>query len=870
MPSTATSRLEGTTTSVAVKAPCRVATTAAIVLSGLQTIDGVALAARDRVLVKDQTSATQNGIWLAQSGAWTRALDFNGSLDAVDGTQTMVREGAVNANTYWRCSATDPLVIGTGAISFARALINDASTISYLSSADGTAIDLQTLLRLNVVQIESRGGGTDKTGAQNLAAFMSAITLLSIVGGGIIKLGVGTYNVAKTSAHLSLPSNVEIVGSGKATRLVRSDSNSPPGYFFRMSNTTGNAFRNMTVVGNDIATGFGNGALFYYEFTAAAAAACVAPVFENLYLENCKSDGWIGVYFSGNPSYDLTGPKVHNCTFTGGSSRGPSDLGIPGGCINIWGNMTEGSTSRIRNIQILNCYADVPKVKSAVFLWGGIDGAVIDNFVVDRIGTEEIADDCAGYAFVYGNEDVGAPNPTNIVFRNCRVEHGKSAGIYSAAWGGYGGRIVTQNCRINGITDTQNGTRPKGGFAFTDSNTTITIDNVIATQSVCAIDVPMAAGGSITIDGVQFYNYKASVTVYTDPFTTPTHPVGNGSLTLDYTNPVLSGYSVGDYRVQVTSGGGTGTPTFTVYDPSGATVGTYTIGGAAFADEIGFTISTGTTNFATGDAFIVTVYAEQPAANMFGIRLGKQPDIWDRGASGTIQLRNVTIRNQGTGCKGIVVPSTDGNGALLTYGPIEFSGNFDIETMGVGIQFWGAAEDPIGPLLSPFGSGVYLNGSYRVISVSGQRSLLIRATSNYIEMGCDFVSWRSPNTASAAAPQIDLRGCQNINITGTITCNDQGGHASDDPAWDATDWQLTSGPDTYTSTKGTIKVGSVVFQNCASGYRTAANSLGTTGATYNWTPTMYLASVANIDPVTTDWERQVYITGSWQAMGTYP
>src|SRR5688572_13385226 len=108
MPSVATSRLEGLETSVAVKPPCRVATTANITLSGTQTIDGVAVVADDRVLVKNQTSSVDNGIWICGSGAWTRALDFNGSRDAVGGTMVLVVQGTTNGNSYWRVDGVGP------------------------------------------------------------------------------------------------------------------------------------------------------------------------------------------------------------------------------------------------------------------------------------------------------------------------------------------------------------------------------------------------------------------------------------------------------------------------------------------------------------------------------------------------------------------------------------------------------------------------------------------------------------------------------------------------------------------------------------------------------------------------------------------
>ena len=83
------------------KDPVRVATTGAnIVLSGTQTIDGVALAAGDRVLVKDQTAPSENGIYDVASGAWARSSDAN--ISALMEPQSVVRvsEGAVNGSIY--------------------------------------------------------------------------------------------------------------------------------------------------------------------------------------------------------------------------------------------------------------------------------------------------------------------------------------------------------------------------------------------------------------------------------------------------------------------------------------------------------------------------------------------------------------------------------------------------------------------------------------------------------------------------------------------------------------------------------------------------------------------------------------------------
>ena len=114
-------RLNGLVGSLGIKAPVRAATTANITLSGLQTLDGVALAAWDRALVKDQTDGTQNGVYDVQTGAWTRSPDFDGNRDNVKGTAVNVNEGTINALTQWQVTASDPVVVGTTAITFTAA-----------------------------------------------------------------------------------------------------------------------------------------------------------------------------------------------------------------------------------------------------------------------------------------------------------------------------------------------------------------------------------------------------------------------------------------------------------------------------------------------------------------------------------------------------------------------------------------------------------------------------------------------------------------------------------------------------------------------------------------------------------------------------
>lgn len=132
MPATATDRLNGLTTSVAVKPACVAVTSSNITLSGLQTVGGVALAENDRVLVKSQSDQTANGIYLASTSGWTRAEDFDGNRDVTQGTLVLVRSASADGAIY-EVTTANPVTIGTSNIVFA---LRDDPAITY-AQTDG-------------------------------------------------------------------------------------------------------------------------------------------------------------------------------------------------------------------------------------------------------------------------------------------------------------------------------------------------------------------------------------------------------------------------------------------------------------------------------------------------------------------------------------------------------------------------------------------------------------------------------------------------------------------------------------------------------------------------------------------------------------
>ena len=111
--------VDSVATGLDLKGSCKVATTAAITLSGTQTIDGVAVAADDRVLVKNN-SGNDNGIYLCKSGSWVRSDDMAAGSDGA-GAFTFIEQGNANGEAGFVCTSdTGAAVVGTNPLAFTQ------------------------------------------------------------------------------------------------------------------------------------------------------------------------------------------------------------------------------------------------------------------------------------------------------------------------------------------------------------------------------------------------------------------------------------------------------------------------------------------------------------------------------------------------------------------------------------------------------------------------------------------------------------------------------------------------------------------------------------------------------------------------------
>jgi hypothetical protein len=220
--STFTDRLGGIRSELAYKAPCRVASTGPLTLSGFQTIDGETLADGDpnlRVLVKDQTDQTQNGIYDAQSGNWSRSKDFDANGKFIRGTRVNVVLGTVGAGAY-AISTADPITIGTSNIVFTGVATTDINLndVDFTQTGSSTIRPLQNKLAETISALDF---GADNTGVSDSTSAINA----AIATGKLVHLTKGTYKVST----LALTANGQgLIGDGIGQTILTSASTTAP------------------------------------------------------------------------------------------------------------------------------------------------------------------------------------------------------------------------------------------------------------------------------------------------------------------------------------------------------------------------------------------------------------------------------------------------------------------------------------------------------------------------------------------------------------------------------------------------------------------------------------------------------------------
>lgn len=207
-----------------VKQSVRAATTANITLSAPQTVDGVAVIAGNRVLVKNQTAGEDNGIYVVAAGAWTRALDCDNTpgSEVTAGLYTFVEEGTTQADSGWILTTDDTIVLGTTSLSFTQ-----FSGAGQITAGNGLSKSGNTLSAVGTASRISVG----PSGIDISAAYVgqASITTLGTITTGVwngtdiavADGGTGASTAAAARANLSAAGKISFnVGDNSATSIV--------------------------------------------------------------------------------------------------------------------------------------------------------------------------------------------------------------------------------------------------------------------------------------------------------------------------------------------------------------------------------------------------------------------------------------------------------------------------------------------------------------------------------------------------------------------------------------------------------------------------------------------------------------------------
>jgi len=238
--------VDGVAQGLDLKDSVKAATTGNITLSGTQTIDTISILAEDRVLVFNQSTSSQNGIYIAKAGAWARADDLAAGADAA-GAFCFVEQGAVHGENGFVCTSDKgSAVVGTNGLTFSQ--FNAAGQITAGAALTKTGNQLDVAVDDASIEVASDALRVKAAGISNdmLSGSISADKLAGSIGNGKLSnssISLGGVSVAlggsvsqpaldltnatayPTSSLTGTITNAQLAGSIAASKLAGSIGN---------------------------------------------------------------------------------------------------------------------------------------------------------------------------------------------------------------------------------------------------------------------------------------------------------------------------------------------------------------------------------------------------------------------------------------------------------------------------------------------------------------------------------------------------------------------------------------------------------------------------------------------------------------------
>ena len=402
------------------KASCQVATTANITLSGLQAIDGYTTLAGDRVLVKNQTTSSQNGIYLASASAWTRATDMDVWAE-VAGAYTVILNGG-QADTGWVCNASTTGTIGTTAMPWVQF---SGSATYYAGTGLTLASNTFSITNTGVTAASYGSASQTLTATVNAQGQLTSLAATSIAIANTQVSGLGTMSTQSSSS-------VSITGGAiDGTTLGATTASTVRGTTITATTQFTGAGTGLTGTATSLNIG-GNAA------TATTASATTTAVTFN----NAGAGGVSGSTFNGATALTVSYNTIGAPSTTGSGASGTWAIGISGNAATVTnGVYTTGSYSNptwITSISGSIVSGAVSTATTATNIAGGTAGALAYNTASGT--TTFLALGTSNYVLT-----AGATSPQYVAQSTLSVGSATSATTATNLAGGAAGYIPYQS-----------------------------------------------------------------------------------------------------------------------------------------------------------------------------------------------------------------------------------------------------------------------------------------------------------------------------------------------------------------------------------------------------------------------------------------